>query len=123
MPDKKTLQIFGIIWALIFFVTGYKYNLSLFFLSVSLCFLVSAVFYPNIFFKIRIFQFWIKIGDFLGKINSKIITWILFFGIFTPMSFVLKILGKDLLNKKFNKETNSYFIARKIQAGSMSNQF
>jgi len=123
MPDKKTLRTFGAIWALIFFIISYKYNMNALFLSASLFFAVSSAFFPELYFKTHVFQSWVKFGNFLGKINSKIITFILFFFIFTPIAFVLKILGKDLLNKKLSKEASTYFVARDTQAGPMINQF
>ncbi len=48
---------------------------------------------------------------------------ILYFGIFTPVSLVLKILGKDLLKKKMDKQGSSYWIDRETQPQSMKNQF
>ena len=48
---------------------------------------------------------------------------ILYFCIFTPVSIFLKILGKDLLDKKIDKSQNSYWIERKKQPESMKNQF
>ncbi|MCE3255463.1 MAG: putative rane protein [Rickettsiaceae bacterium] len=123
MPEKKTLRVFGLIWAVIFFVIGYKYNMNRFFLGASFCFLLSAAFFPEIYFKTKLFQIWIKFGDFIGKINSKIITFLLFFFIFTPISLVLKLLGKDLLSKEFDKSCTTYFTARQTQPGDMKNQF
>ncbi len=123
MPHKKTLRTFGFIWALIFFIISYKYNMNALFLSISLFFAVSATFFPDFYFKTHVFQSWVKFGNFLGKINSKIIIFILFFFIFTPIGFFLKLIGKDLLNKKFSKRASTYFVERQTQAGSMINQF
>jgi hypothetical protein len=123
MPDKKTLRTFGIIWSVIFFVIGYKYNMNVFFLSASLFFIISAVFFPEIYFKIQIFQGWVKFGNFLGKINSKIIIFIMFFFLFVPIGLFLRLIRKDLLHKKLSKETASYFFKRLEQPGSMINQF
>jgi hypothetical protein len=47
----------------------------------------------------------------------------LYFGFFTPISLVLKLLGKDLLNKKIDKSQESYWVERKTQPQSMKNQF
>jgi hypothetical protein len=122
MVNKKILRTFGFIWALIFFFVSYSYNMNVIFLLISLVFFFSAVLYPNIYTKIYLFQMWIKFGNLMGKVNSKIIILILFFFIFTPIGFFLRLINKDLLNKKL-KEKKSYFIARKIQAGSMKDQF
>jgi len=123
VPDKKTLKTFGYIWALILFIISYKFNMNVIFLTLSIVFLISSTLFPEIYVKTKIFQNWIKIGDFLGKINSKIIIFILFFFVFTPIGFILRLLGKDLLHKKLDKTVKSYFITRKTQAGPMINQF
>ncbi len=47
---------------------------------------------------------------------------IVFFGVVTPISLIMKILGKDLLKLKKNK-TNSYWIERSIQKSNMKKQF
>lgn len=123
MVNKKILRTFGFIWALIFFLVSYSYNMNVIFLLISLVFFFSAVVYPNIYTKIYLFQMWIKFGNLMGKVNSKIIILILFFFIFTPIGIFLRLIKKDLLNKKLEEEKKSYFIARKIQAGSMKDQF
>jgi hypothetical protein len=120
----RDLRIFGLIWSLIFAFLAHKSgkfpNLSA---LISLGFLLTAVIRPQLFSQIKIYQNWIKIGDFLGKINGFLISCILFYGIFTPTALVLKLLKKDPLHKKLNPSANSYFIDRKIQPNDMKNQF
>lgn len=40
-----------------------------------------------------IFRLWMKIGHELGKVNTFIILHIVFYCIFTPMAFILRITG------------------------------
>lgn len=54
---------------------------------------------------------------------SKIIMFMLFYFMFTPIAFVLKIFKVDLLNKKLYKNTKSYWIDRETQPGSLKNQY
>ena len=63
------------------------------------------------------------IGEFIGGVISKIIMFALYFGVFTPYSIFLKIIGKDLLNKKIDKSRESYWTEREKQPESMKNQF
>lgn len=121
--SKKNLRVFGFIWAFIFFLISYFNHFNLVTLTLFCCFFFSASFFPNIYVKTYIFQLWMKIGWLLGYVNSKIIVFILFFFIFTPIGFLLKIFGKDLLKKRLDKNSMSYFEKRKIQPGSMRNQF
>ena len=120
----RDLRIFGIIWALIFLVISYKSeNLRVMFGLIAIGFALTALLRPEIYLQTKIYQSWIKIGDFLGKINGFLISAILFYGVFTPTAIVLRFLKKDLLNKKLLPSQSSYFIDRKEQADDMKNQF
>jgi len=59
---------------------------------------------------------WMKIGEKLGWINSRIILGILFFGIFTPMAFIMGILGKRPLELAYDHKANSYRVLKKARA-------
>ena len=59
----------------------------------------------------------------LGSIISPIVMGIIFFLVVTPIGFILRILGKDLLNKKYDKEKETYWIKRDTSIGTMKRQF
>jgi len=59
---------------------------------------------------------WMKIGEKLGWINSRIILGIMFFGIFTPMAFVMGLLGKRPLQLGYDPQANSYRVPKKARA-------
>ena len=126
MTNNKNLKNFGIIWSIIFIVIGfypliYQNNIRLWCLVLALLFIAISLLKPNL--LQGFYKTWIKIGDFIGGIISKVIMVTLFFGLFTPISVSLKILGIDLLNKKINKKKSSYWLIRKSQPQSMKNQF
>ena len=126
--DKKSLKTFGLIWSLIFFIIAtYPIlkggDLRVWALAVSIVFLAISLLYPKLYQITHFYQSWIKFGEFIGKINSKIIIFILFYFLFLPIGIVLKIFRKDLLGKKIDKSTTSYFIDRKEQPKDMQNQF
>ena len=67
-------------------------------------------------------KLWFKFGIFLGNIVSPIVMGFVFFIVVTPTGFIMKLLGKDLLNlKKENKK--SYWINKENYNSSMKNQF
>jgi hypothetical protein len=118
----KDLRIFGLIWSAIF--AFFYQNNSIGFLGLlSGVMLVLSLIQPRIFLQIKIYQTWIKIGDFIGKINGFLISFVLFFGVFSPIGIFLKLLKKDPLNRKIDLQKSSYFIDRVKQPGSMKNQF
>lgn len=120
----RDLRVFGLIWAGIFLIISFKsdkFQATAIFISAS--FLLTSLIYPKIYRQTKIYENWIKIGDFLGKINGFLISFILFYGIFTPAAVILRLLKKDLLHKKLNSSATTYFIDRNTQPGDMKNQF
>ena len=65
---------------------------------------------------------WFKFGLILGKFVSPIIMGVIFFGVVTPISFIVRIFGKDLLNLRYNKKP-SYWIKKSGPKSKMKNQF
>jgi hypothetical protein len=59
---------------------------------------------------------WMKIGEKLGWINSRIILGILFFGLFTPMAFIMWLLGKRPLQLGYDPKADSYRIPKKARS-------
>jgi hypothetical protein len=51
---------------------------------------------------------WIKIGNVLGFINSRIILAIMFFLLIFPIGLLLKVFGKDSMDRKLDKDANTY---------------
>ena len=56
-------------------------------------------------------------------IIAPIVMALVYFVILTPVSFIVRIFGKDLLGLKFLKEKETYWIKRKKNIGSMKKQF
>ena len=65
---------------------------------------------------------WIKFGELLGRIVAPIVMAIIYFIIVTPIGLFMRLIGKDLLNTKFSKNS-SYWIKRDKNIGSMKRQF
>ena len=67
-------------------------------------------------------KLWFRFGLFLGKIISPIIMAIIFFVVVTPIGFIMRVLGKDILNLKYNRD-NTYWINKSGPKSKMKNQF
>ena len=48
---------------------------------------------------------------------------IIFFIVITPIGLIMRLIGKDLLNKKIDKSLTSYWNKREQMIGTMKNQF
>lgn len=55
---------------------------------------------------------WMSFAMVMGFIMTRVILTILFFGLFTPFSLVAKLLGKDLLDERWDKNTTTYWMKR-----------
>ena len=64
-----------------------------------------------------------SLGEILGTIIAPLVMALVYFVILTPVSFIVRISGKDLLGLKFLKEKETYWIKRKKNLGSMKRQF
>ena len=67
-------------------------------------------------------KLWFKFGLLIGKIVSPLIMGIIFFLVVTPTAFIMRIIGKDLLNLKFNNK-KTYWIEKTGPKSKMKNQF
>ena len=67
-------------------------------------------------------KLWFKFGILMGKIVSPLIMGVIFFFVVTPIGLIMRILGKDVLNLKKNKN-KSYWIEKNGPKSKMKNQF
>jgi hypothetical protein len=68
-------------------------------------------------------QLWTRFGLLLGNIVAPIVMGLVFFLVVTPVGIVMRIMGKDLIGKKINKNNKSYWIKREKPIGTMKKQF
>ena len=56
-------------------------------------------------------------------IIAPVVMGLIYFVILTPISFLIRIFGKDLLNLKYSNKNETYWLKRKKNTGSMDKQF
>ena len=127
MDDIKigSNKSFGIVFFIVFLLISFyplinNESIRLWSLIVSLIFLVLGVLNSNLLSPLN--KLWFKFGILLGKIISPIIMAIIFFLVVTPIGVIMRNIGKDLLNLKFNKD-KSYWIEKTGPKSKMKNQF
>jgi len=123
IPSNKN---FGIVFFVVFLVIGLwplftKSEVRYWSLFISIVFLILGLFNSKILTPLN--RIWFKFGIFLGKIISPLILGILFFLIVTPIGFAMRILRKDILNLRYDKNIKSYWIEKNGPKGKMKNQF
>ncbi len=126
MKKQSSIKSFGILFFLVFLIIGLwplldDKEIRIWSIALSIIFLLLGLTKSKILIPIN--NYWIKLGEFLGKIIAPIVMLVVFLFVVTPMSFLVKIIGKDLLGLKFSKKNNSYWIKRENKLGPMKNQF
>ena len=116
---------FGLVFFVVFLLISiypllHGQNLRFWSLIVAIIFLALGLLNSKILTPLN--KIWFKFGLLLGSIVSPIIMSIIFFFVVTPISFVMKVLGKDILNLKRNNN-NTYWIDKSGPKSKMKNQF
>ena len=127
MDDIKisSNRSFGIVFFIVFLLIAlypltYSQEIRVWSVIISIIFLGLGLFNSKILTPLN--KLWFKFGIFLGKIISPIIMGITFFLVVTPIGLLMRLLGKDLINLKYNKN-ESYWIEKKGPKSKMKNQF
>ena len=116
---------FGIVFSIAFLLISLYplingENLRLWSLIISIVFFVLGIINSNLLKPLN--KLWFKFGLLLGKIISPFIMGMIFFVVVTPIAILMRLLRKDLLNLKFNKN-NTYWIKKSGPKSKMKNQF
>jgi|TARA_B110000003_G_scaffold265036_1_gene290445 hypothetical protein len=128
--NKNNIKIssnksFGIVFFILFLIISIYplingENLRIWSLIISIIFLVLGLLNSKVLTPLN--KLWFKFGILLGNIVAPIVMAFVFYLVVTPISLIMKILKKDILNLKNNKN-NSYWIKRPEQKSKMKNQF
>jgi hypothetical protein len=69
---------------------------------------------------------WMKLGELLGRVISPVVLGVIFFGVFTPVGFVMRLFGRDALCRTFDAAARTYWVRRDPPGpheGSFRNMF
>ena len=117
---------FGIVFAIVFLIVALYPLLNSEGLRIW-ALIVSAVFLLLVFIAPKTLslpnRLWFKFGMILGSIIAPIVMALVYFITVLPTGLIMRLLGKDLLKQKLDKNAKSYWIERNEPMGSMKNQF
>ena len=122
---KSSNKSFGILFFIVFALYGIwpmlsSSELRIWPLVIGVSFLILGLLNSKLLHPLNLA--WIKFGEILGRIIAPIVMSLIYFIVITPISLFMRLIGKDLLRKKFSKN-NSYWINREKNIGSMKRQF
>jgi hypothetical protein len=113
---RRELRKFGItICIVLLFFSGFAWwrgkDYYFYFLGLSAVFIFFGLVIPS--FLKPIHNFWMTLAVLMSWFMTRVILSVLFYLGITPMSLLARLLGKDFLSRKFNKNTtNSYWIPK-----------
>ena len=88
-----------------FDVVGWLWGIGLLFLILG--FILPSVLRP-------VYRIWMLLAYFIGGIISRVILTVLFYVVLTPTGLVLRLFGKDVLDQRFEKDRESYWIKKDL---------
>ena len=122
--NKKFGFFFGFVFAIAaaYFYDAASVTLAHTFFALSLAFLLVTLVNADLLLPLN--KIWMRFGLLLSMIVSPIILGVIFFGLFTPMAFVMRLSGRDELRLKFRNQP-SHWIPRSepIKPESFKQQF
>jgi Saxitoxin biosynthesis operon protein SxtJ len=69
---------------------------------------------------------WMKLAELLNRIVSPLVLGVMFFGMFAPMGWAMRLSGRDALKRRIEPEARSYWVERTPpgpDAAGLPNQF
>ena len=117
---------FGLVFFIVFMIVSlwpliYGDPIRIWSIIISMVFLILGLMNSKLLTPLN--KLWYKFGMILGGIVAPIVMGFTFFLVVTPTGLVMRIMGKDLLNKKYDKKKNTYWINRYENMSSMKKQF
>jgi len=128
MRETKQVRSFGLIVGGIFALLGVwpvvwrGQSLRLWSLLLGGILLALALAWPRS--LTHVYRLWMRVGEVLGWINTRIILGALFYLLFTPLGVYMRLRGKDPMRRTWAPEAESYRVVRQPRpAAHMRHQF
>ncbi len=128
-PDKKELRKFGItvligfaIIGLVFFFTGKTPTPAYWLWGIGALFGLAGV--TGTVVALPFYYAWMAVAFVMGNIMSRVIMFIIFFGVVTPLGIIMRLTGRDRLLLKKSADAKSYWLdVSPIDKDSYQRQF
>ena len=124
--EQSSEKSFGVVFSIVFLIVALyplinSEGLRIWALVVSIIFFLLAFLAPKILVLPN--KLWFKFGLLIGSIVAPIVMAFVYFVTVLPTGLIMRLLGKDLLKQKLDKNAKSYWFKRDEPMGSMKNQF
>ena len=117
---------FGLVFFIVFLIVSlwpltYGEPIRIWSLIISMVFLILGLMNSKLLTPLN--KLWFKFGMILGAIVAPIVMGVIFFLVVTPIGLVMNMMGKDLLNKRYNEKKETYWVKRDMPMSTMKRQF
>jgi hypothetical protein len=124
--EQSSEKSFGFVFSIVFLIVSLyplinSEDFRIWALVVSIIFFLLAFLAPKIFILPN--KLWFKFGLLIGSIVAPIVMAFVYFVTVLPTGLIMRLLGKDLLSQKLDKNAKSYWFKRDEPMGSMKDQF
>ncbi|MBN4054630.1 hypothetical protein JYT87_02865 [Nitrospira defluvii] len=120
--EKSFGYVFTAIFAIVaFYPTLFEGELRVWSLLISIVLLAITLIKPALYKKPN--YWWFRFGMLLGGIIAPIVMGVVYIVTIIPTGIIAKLLGKDLLRIKLDRQAPTYWIERDTPLQPMKNQF
>lgn len=124
--EQSSEKSFGVVFSIVFLIVALypliiSSSLRIWALVISIIFFLLAFLAPKILVLPN--KLWFKFGLLIGSIIAPIVMAFVYFFTVLPTGLIMRLLGKDLLKNKLDKNAKSYWVIRSEPMGSMKNLF
>lgn len=114
-PTLPSNRSFGILFTVVFALVGaYFWWKSLtgiaWWLAASTLTLLVTLTVPDWLAPFN--RAWMKLAELLNRIVSPLVLGLIFYGIFTPIAWGMRLAGRDALRRRFEPESTTYWLKR-----------
>ena len=126
LPSNRKFGLFFSAFSFILSIYFYFYSnflLSYILIAVGFLFFTVALIKSDLLLPLN--NLWMGFGMLIGRIVSPIVLGVVYFGLFTPMSFIMRLIRRDELRLRVNNDGTKW-ISREnssIKSASFKNQF
>ncbi len=125
-------RTFGIVFAVVFLIvalwplraapTAFS-TINWWALAFAVAVLAVALFRPALLRPAN--RLWLKFGLLLHRIINPVVMAVLFFGVVTPYGVIMRLVGKDPMQRKYDESAETYWVDHesKTTSATMKNQF
>lgn len=122
--DRLEQRKFGLLMAAACFAIGLlrwwlKGSVPVVFPAIGTVFLVPALLFPAVLRPA--FRLWIRFAETLNWIITRILLGAVFYAMITPAALIMRLLGKDPLNRAFLPDAPTYWEAPDEQSTDIEN--